>query len=169
MLKNVDLRISVYQDIWAPSDVFGSRDGSEPALRRHNRLWRPLWVNRVIQQARLGHMERVLARREWLAGSFSVADILMADVLRLVAQFDGLAGCPVVVIMSHARQPARPSWRHTYAHFAAAEWAHTPPASRRVTLRSPDIPSRPVIAFRRRLRQLRVKSTGKTDGSLLLV
>jgi hypothetical protein len=59
--------------------------------RRGSGTWREFW------------------RREWLAGSFSVADILMADVLRLVAQFDGLAGYPVVVIMSHARQPARPS------------------------------------------------------------
>src|ERR1043166_3308567 len=38
---------------------------------------------------RLPHMETVLAKREWLAGTFSVADILMADVLRLVNRFDG--------------------------------------------------------------------------------
>jgi glutathione S-transferase len=31
----------------------------------------------------------VLSGREWLAGAFSVADILMADVLRLVDRFDG--------------------------------------------------------------------------------
>ena len=36
-------------------------------------------------------MEGVLTGREWLAGAFSVADILMADVLRLVERFDGLA------------------------------------------------------------------------------
>ncbi len=40
------------------------------------------------------HLEAVLAVREWLAGDFSIADILMADVLRLVARFDGLAGSP---------------------------------------------------------------------------
>jgi glutathione S-transferase len=45
-------------------------------------------------KARLQHMETVLAGREWLAGTFSVADILMADVLRLVDRFDGLAGHP---------------------------------------------------------------------------
>lgn len=39
--------------------------------------------------ARLQHTERVLAGCEWLAGSFSIADILMADVLRLVDRFDG--------------------------------------------------------------------------------
>src|SRR5215475_1917218 len=45
-------------------------------------------------KARLKHLEPVLAGREWLAGSFSAADILMADVLRLVDRFDGLAGNP---------------------------------------------------------------------------
>ena len=35
-------------------------------------------------ESRLGHIERVLGEREWLAaGRFTVADILMADVLRL--------------------------------------------------------------------------------------
>ena len=43
---------------------------------------------------RLQRMEPVLAGREWLAGTFSVADILMADVLRLVDRFDGLAEYP---------------------------------------------------------------------------
>jgi len=45
-------------------------------------------------KARLKHLEPVLAGREWLAGSFSIADILMADVVRLVDRFDGLAGYP---------------------------------------------------------------------------
>jgi glutathione S-transferase len=45
-------------------------------------------------EARLKHMENVLAEREWLVGTFSVADILMADVLRLVNRFDGLAAYP---------------------------------------------------------------------------
>jgi glutathione S-transferase len=43
-------------------------------------------------KARLRHLEPVLARRERLAGTFSVADILMADVLRLVDRFDGASG-----------------------------------------------------------------------------
>ena len=45
-------------------------------------------------EARLQHMETVLAGRQWLAGTFSVADILMADVLRLVDRFEGLAAYP---------------------------------------------------------------------------
>lgn len=43
---------------------------------------------------RLKHMETVLAEREWLAGSFSVADILMSDVLRVVDRFEGLTDSP---------------------------------------------------------------------------
>ena len=39
---------------------------------------------------RLKRMEPVLADREWLAGDFSVADILMGDVLRVVDRFGGV-------------------------------------------------------------------------------
>ena len=73
---------------------------------------------------RLERMEPVLAAREWLAGSFSIADILMADVLRLVDRFDGLAGhgaCRAYV----ARATARPAFRKAHAdqmaHVAAAD------------------------------------------------
>jgi glutathione S-transferase len=74
--------------------------------------------------ARLQHMEPILAGREWLAGSFSVADIAMADVLRLIDRFDGLAAHPAC---RHyvARATARPAFRKAYAnqmaHFAAAD------------------------------------------------
>jgi glutathione S-transferase len=75
-------------------------------------------------KARLKHLEPVLAGREWLAGSFSVADILMADVLRLVDRFDGLAGYPACRDYV-ARGMARPSFVKAHAdqmaHFAAAE------------------------------------------------
>ena len=75
-------------------------------------------------KTRLKHMEPVLAGREWLAGSFSVADILMADVLRLVDRFDGLAGYPACRDYV-ARATARPSFVKAHAdqmaHFAAAD------------------------------------------------
>ena len=75
-------------------------------------------------KARLGHMEPVLAGREWLAGSFSVADILMADVLRLVDCFDGLTGYPACRDYV-ARTTGRPSFLKAHAdqmaHFAAAD------------------------------------------------
>ncbi len=75
-------------------------------------------------KARLQHMEAVLAGREWLAGRFSVADILMVDVLRLVDRFDGLATHPACRGYV-ARATARPSFVKAHAdqmaHFAAAD------------------------------------------------
>ena len=77
---------------------------------------------------RLQHMEPVLAGREWLAGTFSVADILMADVLRLVDRFDGLATFPACRDYV-ARATARPCFVKAHAdqmaHFAAADRAAT--------------------------------------------
>jgi glutathione S-transferase len=40
--------------------------------------------------SRLLYMEQVLTKRDWLAGEFSVADIVMSDALRLVDRFNGL-------------------------------------------------------------------------------
>lgn len=75
-------------------------------------------------EARLGHMETVLAKREWLAGTFSVADILMADVLRLVDRFEGLATFPACRDYV-ARATTRPAFVKAHvdqmAHFAAAD------------------------------------------------
>ena len=77
-----------------------------------------------LKTSRLGHLEPVIARREWLAGTFSVADILMADVLRLVDRFDGLATYPACRGYV-ARATARPSFVKAHAdqmaHFAAAD------------------------------------------------
>lgn len=75
-------------------------------------------------KARLGHMEQVLAGREWLAGRFSIADIQMADVLRLVDRFDGLAGypeCRAYVGRATARPPFVKAYADQMAHFAAAD------------------------------------------------
>ena len=75
-------------------------------------------------EARLKHMETVLDGSEWLARTFSVADILMADVLRLVDRFDGLATYPACRDYV-ARATARPSFvkacADQMAHFAAAD------------------------------------------------
>ena len=74
--------------------------------------------------SRLGQLEQVLARREWLAAErFTVADLLMADVLR------------VPKVRAHGDRPAseafvrrvtgRPAFRKAHAdqlaHFAAAD------------------------------------------------
>jgi glutathione S-transferase len=75
---------------------------------------------------RLQRTEPVLAGREWLARNFSVADILMADVLRLVDRFDGLANYPACRDYV-ARATARPAFAKAYAdqmaHFARADAA----------------------------------------------
>jgi glutathione S-transferase len=73
---------------------------------------------------RLGRMEPVLAGADWLAGSFSIADILMADALRLVDRFDGLATHPACRDYV-ARATGRPAFVKAHAdqmaHFAAAD------------------------------------------------
>lgn len=73
---------------------------------------------------RLKHMETVLAAREWLAGGFSAADIVMADALRLVDRFGGLAGHPACQAYL-ARATQRPAFLKAHAdqmaHFAAAD------------------------------------------------
>ena len=73
---------------------------------------------------RLKHLEPVLAALEWLTGSFSVADILMADVLRPANGFDGLVDHPACRAYL-ARATARPAFAKArsdqMAHFAAAD------------------------------------------------
>ncbi|WGM39117.1 glutathione S-transferase family protein [Caulobacter sp. NIBR1757] len=75
---------------------------------------------------RLQRMEPVLAAREWLANSFSIADIMMADVLRLVDRLGGLAAYPACKAYVD-RATARPAFRKAHAdqmaHFAAADAA----------------------------------------------
>jgi glutathione S-transferase len=86
----------------------------------------PAWTffDGFLKQHRLAHLEPVLAEREWLAGTFSVADIHMADVLRLVDRFDGLAAYPACRTYV-ARATARPAFVKAHAdqmaHFAAAD------------------------------------------------
>lgn len=73
---------------------------------------------------RLQHMEAVLEGRPWLAGRFSIADIMMADVLRLTDRFDGLVDYPACRAYV-ARATARPAFAKAHAdqmaHFAKAD------------------------------------------------
>jgi glutathione S-transferase len=71
------------------------------------------WLDEFLK-VRLQRLEPVLAGREWLAGRFSVADILMADVLRLVDRFGGLAAYPACGGYV-ARATARPSFAKAHA------------------------------------------------------
>ena len=86
----------------------------------------PGWkiLDGFLKDSRLKHLDPVLAQREWLAGAFSIADILMADVLRLVDRFDGLADFPACRAYLK-RATARPSFVKAYAdqmaYFAAAD------------------------------------------------
>ncbi|MEJ0020578.1 MAG: glutathione S-transferase family protein [Acetobacteraceae bacterium] len=95
--------------------AFSGETDDTPAWRR---------MDDFLKQARLRHMEPVLAGREWLAGAFSIADIVMADALRLVDRFDGLAGHPACRTYV-ARATSRPSFVKAHAdqmaHFAAAD------------------------------------------------
>ena len=77
-----------------------------------------------LTEHRLPQMERVLDGRAWLTGAFSVADILMSDVLRLVDRFDGLAdypACKAYVMRATARPAFVKAHADQMAHFAAAD------------------------------------------------
>lgn len=82
------------------------------------------FLDGFLNDSRLPYVERVLAGREWLAGRFSIADIQMADVLRLVDRFDGLARYPSCRAYV-ARATTRPAFVKAHgdqlAHFAAAD------------------------------------------------
>lgn len=74
---------------------------------------------------RLKRMEAVLSEHEWLvANRFTAADILMADVLRLMDRFGKLADYPACKAYV-ARATARPAFIKAHAdqlaHFAAAD------------------------------------------------
>lgn len=71
------------------------------------------WMDEFVR-ARLGHLEPVVADRDWLAGPFSIADIAMADVLRLANRFDGLADFPACAAYL-ARALARPAFVTAHA------------------------------------------------------
>ena len=77
-----------------------------------------------VKDLRVKRLETVLAKREWLAGAFSIADILMVDVLRLIDRFKGLDDAPICKAYV-ARAMARPAFQKAYAdqmaHFAKAD------------------------------------------------
>ncbi|WP_375176124.1 glutathione S-transferase family protein [Pseudooceanicola sp.] len=73
---------------------------------------------------RLTHMEQVLAHGGWLTGQFTVADILMSDVLRLADRFDALAdfpACRAYVEKAKGRPAFQAAHDDQMAHFAAAD------------------------------------------------
>ena len=91
-------------------------------VKRDTQEWK--FLDGFLNDSRLPYMERVLAGREWLAGRFSIADILMSDTLRLVDRFDGLAKTPAcrAYVERAIRRPAFvKAHADQLAHFAAAD------------------------------------------------
>ena len=75
-------------------------------------------------ESRLGHMENVLAEREWLAADrFTVADLLMADVLRIakVRSFGERPATEAYVTRITDRPAFRKAHADQMAHFAKAD------------------------------------------------
>ena len=73
---------------------------------------------------RLGHMERVLGEKPWLAaGRFTVADLLMADVLRIPAlrKFGKRPATEAYVARVTGRAAFKKAHADQLAHFAAAD------------------------------------------------
>jgi len=83
------------------------------------------WIDDFVK-LRLARVEPVLAKGEWLVSSFSIADIMMADVLRVLNRFDGMKdypACRAYVERATARAAFRKAHADQMAHFAAADKA----------------------------------------------
>jgi len=75
-------------------------------------------------ESRLAHMERVLKERQWLAGDrFTIADLLMADVLRVekVRAFGDRPATESYVTRITERAAFKKAHADQMAHFAAAD------------------------------------------------
>ena len=73
---------------------------------------------------RLDHMERVLGEKEWLAaGRFTIADLLMADVLRIpdIRAFGSRPKTEAYVARVTGRAAFRKAQADQFAHFAAGD------------------------------------------------
>jgi len=92
---------------------FSGDTGDSPAFKRFEEFLK----------SRLGHMETVLSDRQWLAGDFSAADIVMADVLRLVehgGRLENYPACRAYLARARARPAFAKALADQLAHFAAA-------------------------------------------------
>lgn len=77
---------------------------------------------------RLGQLEKILGEREWLvAGRFTAADLLMADVLRVaeVRAFGDRPATEAYVTRATDRPAFRKAHADQIAHFAAADQKRT--------------------------------------------
>ena len=122
-----------------PQDPKGEAETTQwliSALNSMEMVTVPWWFQEVTgakengltgwMQSRLDHIERVLQERQWLAaGRFTVADLLMADVLR-VAKVRAFGNRPASESYV-TRITARPAFKRVHAdqmaHFASADAA----------------------------------------------
>lgn len=135
------LHLSQKSERLMPRDPAGAAEALEwtiAALNSMEMVTVPWWFLKVTGgddenltgwlESRLAHMERVLTEREWLAADrFTVADLLMADVLRVekVRAFGDRPATDAYV----ARVTQRPAFEKAYAdqlaHFAAGDKARS--------------------------------------------
>jgi glutathione S-transferase len=81
-------------------------------LAEHRELWDG------VAKRFLGSLEEELGERSWIAGAdFTVADILLAHVLRMLRRTKTLAAYPRLSAY-YARALARPAWQATLAAYA---------------------------------------------------
>jgi len=81
---------------------------------------------------RLDHMERVLGEKEWLAaGRFTIADLLMADVLRIpdIRAFGSRPKTEAYVARVTGRAAFRKAQADQFAHFAAGDREKAKPSN----------------------------------------
>jgi glutathione S-transferase len=92
-------------------DLIGMFDSGKAAPKLHTEL--PKLAGRF-----LGHVERRLQDREWIACTdFTVADIMMASVLRGIRNSDLMEPFPKLKAY-YERCHARPAWQRTLALYA---------------------------------------------------
>jgi glutathione S-transferase len=87
--------------------IFGP--ASPPEVKEHTRK---------LMLSRFDALEKLLATRDWIAGDFSVADIMLVDVLRPVAAEGGLEGYPLLTAYVD-RATARPAFKKAMADHMA--------------------------------------------------
>ncbi|NBZ90058.1 glutathione S-transferase family protein [Stagnihabitans tardus] len=131
------LHLAQESEILMPRDPAGAAETLQwviSALNSVEMVSVPWWFQEITGVAengltgwldsRLGHIERELSQRDWLAADrFTVADLLMADVLRVAkVRAFGLRPATEAYV---ARVTDRPAFRKAHAdqmaHFAAAD------------------------------------------------
>ena len=119
-------------------DIRAQQQAPQPAEKDFENALRPLSFDdfsgqkKVVENlrknmnAKLAAMEEILATRDWIAGDFSAADILLADVLRVPEAEGALADYPALTAYV-ARATARPAFQRALAdhmaHWATADAA----------------------------------------------